>query len=113
MKMIGPEAVAAYLKLCPNDTLDDLSEQDLAEFEFNDEPIRLRKLAIQWDRTLVAAGMAPSRAQARRLIQQNAVTIDTIKLTSPVMTEIFQPETTQAAFDVRVGKIQKRVLIDL
>lgn len=30
MKIIGPEAVAAYLKLCPNDTLDDLSEQDLA-----------------------------------------------------------------------------------
>ncbi len=73
---------------------EDMRQLELSPDDLDDGKIRIVKL-------LVTAGMAPSNSEARRLVQQGAVTIDGDKVTDP-LTDV-EPGDGQV---LRAGKLK-------
>jgi tyrosyl-tRNA synthetase len=106
MKLTGPEAWAAYQRLVGG--VDTATEQEIAEFEFDDEPVLVHTRVVDWAKVLVHAAMAPSISAASRLIQQGAVSIDEARCTTR---RTLEPIDVPMKYVVRCGKVMKRVSI--
>jgi hypothetical protein len=101
--MLGSEALDAYLRLAPNDLLDDLSRDDKAEFQFDPEPVSLQCVKVA--PLLKASGFVQSNSEGVRAIKAGSVYFDGERV------ESFGEYLIRDSAVVRLGKKQKRVLL--
>lgn len=91
----GAEAQAEFERVFSHREIpQDMPEVSVGNGDLEDGKIRIIKL-------LTAAGMAPSNSEARRLVQQGAVTINGEKITDPM--EAITPQDGQV---LRAGKLK-------
>jgi len=102
MVLQGPEAWLAYLAVVGHDTATD---EEIADFEFDTEPMSFKVRAMDWARMLVKSGMVTSNTAADRMIKHGAVDVDGERMTARVTGEF------GSSFVVRCGRVQKRVNI--
>jgi hypothetical protein len=89
-----------YAGLCPEDTLDDLSEEDKETFDLGE--VRLFRIDVH--KLLCRIGFAESMSAAARLRTVNAVKIDSLVAEDRV-------ELVPTTFVLRAGKCMKRVTL--
>ena len=82
----GEEGLAAARRITESlfsGALNDMTEADLAQLEQDGMPVVNLEADADLQQALVAAGLAPSRGQARTMISSNAITLNGEKQTDP------------------------------
>lgn len=99
-------ALERYKELCPNDPLDDLTDEDKADFSFTD--VSLSAVRVDWPTVMVKSGVVESKTAAKRLITAGALHVDGERVEEIRTTEIFgcgQPTSVL----VKVGRKMMRL----
>jgi tyrosyl-tRNA synthetase len=99
-------ALEAYMEICPNDPLDDLTEEDKKTFQFT--TVRIQRQLVAWPDVLVQSGICDSKSAARRLISAGAIRCDGDKVETVRETLCF-PGSGELEVILQVGRQQRVV----